>query len=250
MGESMAGPAYGANSETKISARSKELILPSEPVPESTRPIHDPGRKTGLNDLAAPRPETAHSASHSERLQSAAQATAETTPRPTPAAAATPVVERGVALPGDRGPRIQPSHKQRPSFWRRIALGGRRAKPVALATPDSALANASADTSAIERRIIEPLLQSLVSVEAKLERSHIDLMKRSDQVEQRLTHLWDIEEQLGTLGELQKSLLEVSVRQRRLESAVDTQTRTLRWLVGAIFFSLAATLVVVALMIR
>ena len=102
----------------------------------------------------------------------------------------------------------------------------------------------------IEMRIVEPMLQALVSVEAKLERSHIDLTKRSDQVEQRLTQLWDIEEQLGTLGELQESLLQVSEQQRRLESAVDRQTRTLRWLVGAIFFALAATVFVVAAMIR
>ena len=111
-------------------------------------------------------------------------------------------------------------------------------------------ANPSVDTGAIEHRIVEPMLQALVSVEAKLERSHIDLTKRSDQVEQRLTQLWDIEEQLGTLGELQESLLRVSEQQRRLESAVDRQTRTLRWLVGAIFFSLAATVFVVAAMIR
>jgi hypothetical protein len=263
MGESMAGPAYGTASGTEISARSKELVLPIDAVPESTHSIHAPGRKTGLSERAAPRPEASHSASPTdagrgttaeETLRPASQPTTLATTQPARTTATTPVVERGIALPGDRGPRIQPSKNQRPSFWRRIALGGRRASQVEVVTPDSAFtnpsANPSADTSAIEQRIIEPMLQALVSVEAKLERSHIDLTKRSDQVEQRLTQLWDIEEQLGTLGELHESLLQVSQQQRRLESAVVTQTRTLRWLVGAIFFSLAATVLVVAAMIR
>jgi hypothetical protein len=111
------------------------------------------------------------------------------------------------------------------------------------------LAN-SRETQAVETRIVEPLLQALVSVEAKLERSHSELVGRSDHVEQRLTQLWDIEEQLGTLGELQESLLQVSEQQRRLESAVVTQTQTLRWLVGAVFFSLAAAAFVVAAILR
>jgi hypothetical protein len=102
----------------------------------------------------------------------------------------------------------------------------------------------------VERRIVEPLLQALVSVESKLERSHTDLLGRSDQVEERLTQLWDIEEQLGALGEVQESLLRVSERQRRLESAVVAQTRSLRWLIGAVFFSLAAAAFVVAAVLR
>ncbi len=119
--------------------------------------------------------------------------------------------------------------------------------PVIKSTP---AAPAQADTSAIENRIIEPLLQALVSVEAKLERSHGELVGRSDQVEQRLTQLWDIEEQLGTLSELQESLQLVSEQQQRLEFAVVTQTKTLRWLVGAVFFSLAAATFVVAAVLR
>ena len=93
-------------------------------------------------------------------------------------------------------------------------------------------------------------LQALVSVEAKLERSHSEIVGRSDAVEQRLTQLWDIEEQLGTLSELQESLLQVSEQQRRLESAVVSQTKTLRWLVGAVFFSLASAAFVVAAVLR
>ena len=94
------------------------------------------------------------------------------------------------------------------------------------------------------------MLQALVSVEAKLERSHVDLMGRSDQVEQRLSQLWDIEEQLGTLGELQESLLQVSEQQRRLERAIIDQNKTMRWLVGAVFFTLGVAAFVVAAVLQ
>jgi len=192
-------------------------------------------------------------------------------PKPTSASQA----PRGTALPGDRGPRKQAAQPQRPSFWRRIALGRRNApepppppaetqapapdsEPAVRPTLAERAKNAvspvpprvAVDTSAIENRIVEPMLQALVSVEAKLERSHGELVGRSDQVEQRLTQLWDIEEQLGTLSELQGSLLQVSEQQRRLESAVVSQTTTLRWLVGAVFFSLAAAAFVVAAVLR
>ncbi len=102
----------------------------------------------------------------------------------------------------------------------------------------------------LEKRVVEPMLQALVSIEAKLERSHADLSGRSDQVEQRLTQLWDIEEQLGTLGELQESLLQVSEQQRRLENALVVQTRSLRWLVGGLFFAITAAAFVVAAVLR
>ncbi|HIG72444.1 MAG TPA: hypothetical protein EYQ46_20765 [Myxococcales bacterium] len=98
----------------------------------------------------------------------------------------------------------------------------------------------------IEKRIVEPMLQALVSVESKLERSHIDLLGRSDQIEERLTQLWDIEEQLGALGELQESLLQVSEQQRRLEASLVAQNRTLRWLIATVLFALAAAAFVVA----
>jgi hypothetical protein len=200
----------------------------------------------------------------------------------------------GRALPGDRGPRDPGSGSQRPSFWRRIALG-RRAQALRAAQLERAsLAPAPADASArlgtrgdptpidsrsgerasalapagqtrvasdaraldaraseaVERRIVEPLLQALVSVEAKLERSHVDLVGRSDQVEQRLTQLWDIEEQLGALGDLQESVLQVTEQQRRLEAALVAQTRILRWLIGGIILSLAVASFCVAFFLR
>ncbi|MBK7950785.1 MAG: hypothetical protein IPK00_19015 [Deltaproteobacteria bacterium] len=216
------------------------------------------------------------------KAQSAADAVTEPERRPIEA-------DRGQALPGDRGPREGAvGHPQRPSFWRRIALGRRsqalraaqqegettmtasaatvpgsegrsselRTTPVVqrlvanrdAGRDDNALAARA--NEAVERRIVEPLLQALVSVEAKLERSHVDLVGRSDQVEQRLTQLWDIEEQLGGLGELQESVLHVTEQQRRLEAALVAQTRILRWLVGGIILSLAVAAFSVAFFLR
>lgn len=142
---------------------------------------------------------------------------------------------------------------------------GRFAAPETASAPSGALASAVATRAAnereaaelalranqaVERRIVEPLLQALVSVEAKLERSHVDLVGRSDQVEQRLTQLWDIEEQLGALGELQETVLQVTEQQRRLEGALVAQTRILRWLVGGIILSLAVAAFAVAFFVR
>lgn len=174
-----------------------------------------------------------------------------------------PIEERGRPLPGDRGRESAQAPKDRPSFWRRIALGRRKARPdnshagdttqdrqLAPTTSPTPRAVAPKNPDSIERRVVEPLLQALVSVESKLERSHIELIGRSDQVEQRLTQLWDIEEQLGTLSELQDSLLQISEHQRRLESSLVAQTRTLRWLIGTVLFALAAAAFVVAAVVQ
>ena len=178
---------------------------------------------------------------------------------------ALPPEQLGRPLPGDRGRKTETeqSPEERPSFWRRIALGRRGGKarerqPVdadRMMTAPAKLLSKAKDplpqtNDSIERRIVEPMLQALVSVEAKLERSHIELVGRSDQVEQRLTQLWDIEEQLGTLGELQESLVQISEQQRRLDSALVTQNRTLRWLIGTVLFSIAAAAFVVAAVLQ
>lgn len=255
----------------EIWGRSAELVLPEgEPI---GAPLQ---REFGVSESEATSPISTATARNratatEEPSQVATSATNGSEPKPTSASQA----PRGTALPGDRGPAKQAAQPRRPSFWRRIALGRRNApepppppaEPQA-SGPDSeptvrptlaerakhAVApsppRVAVDTSAIENRIVEPMLQALVSVEAKLERSHGELVGRSDQVEQRLTQLWDIEEQLGTLSELQDSLLQVSEQQRRLESAVVSQTTTLRWLVGAVFFTLAAAAFVLAAVLR
>ena len=240
----------------EISERSTELILPGTSSQEAYKSIRE--RKTGVS-----RPEATTSREGDDRRLAAGDAAA--APAGESLNTSNPPEQRGIALPGDRGRHSQSDPKQRPSFWRRIAIGRRGSKthdetadeaallnPPGPKTSNAPLARSArpATADSIEKRIVEPMLQALVSVESKLERSHIDLVGRSDQVEQRLSQLWDIEEQLGALGELQESLLQVSEQQRRLESAIVGQNKTLRWLVGAVFFSLAAAAFVVAAVLR
>ena len=316
----MASTAYSNPRGAEISERSSELVLPDvEGSPRdisrslevtAATPVEPPttafnnqknNRKSDPNSEAIRDPEAGRKQREFGVIESEAttsvsppgtseESKASTTPRtpqtprtPPETTPETPNAALGAALPGDRGPRDQAVQSQRPSFWRRIALGRRNPEASAsqagaeTATSSSAAAASAngtpaapgglatrvaqavapapkhtppADTSAIESRIVEPMLQALVSVEAKLERSHGELVGRSDQVEQRLTQLWDIEEQLGQLSELQESLLKVSEQQRRLETAVVSQTKTLRWLVGAVFFSLSAAAFTVAAIIR
>ena len=295
----MAGTAYSNPTGAEISERSSELVLPdASPLPNGKSAsalspqssARSPARSATHEALAGqgkPRPALVSVQEPREFGVSDSDMTTHPATEPeagTDASALSRGADsRGIALPGDRGPRKQASDGQRPSFWRRIAMGRRTADPkpqphlaqppggpgaeqaglatqaadAVAPTPQSthaatrvAAPNNPADTMAIETRIVEPLLQALVSVEAKLERRHGDLIGRSDQVEQRLTQLWDIEEQLGTLSELQESLQSVSEQQRRLESAVISQTKTLRWLVGAVFFSLSAAAFSVAAILR
>ena len=285
----MTESAYSSVHGAEISERSTELLLPSSPAAatrgepldgtDATDPLNAGSwRSAPLDAGAALTP-----ASPDSLLASPLTPLTPPSPETNPAE-----IARGQALPGDRGPRDLDGGFQRPSFWRRIALG-RRTQSLRTAqhetelqmqqTASPAFARgsdprasesrvipariderspaereaselAARSTQAVERRIVEPLLQALVSVEAKLERSHVDLVGRSDQVEQRLTQLWDIEEQLGALGELQESLLHVTEQQRRLESALVAQTRILRWLVGGIILSLAVASFAVAFFLR
>lgn len=292
----------------EISERSVELVLPDDDagatplrkrrefgvsesegttaqiLRERAKDARSPGASGGTAREEAAARSSAALASRLTKPAGGTTASASTKPSNTPSspprtgpseANAPPPEPRGFALPGDRGPRNQSAQNQRPSFWRRLALGRRSRTPdtaAHVAPPDpqtrppvpaaperptltqrakSAVAPTPAiDTKSIETVIVEPMLQALVSVEAKLERSHTELVGRSDSVEQRLTQLWEIEEQLSALGELQDSLLQVSEQQRRLESAVVAQTTTLRWLVGAVFVSLAGAAFVVAAVLR
>jgi hypothetical protein len=233
MADSETWTAHGA----EISERSTELVLPEDrsiDSPAETYVARESMRDEGGSGLSDSR--TTHA-----------------NPPPGDASAT-----RGAALPGDRGPRAGRATEQRPSFWRRIALGRRTGEPAEegewesdrAVVPRAAPAPSPIAARELEKQIVEPMLQALVSVEAKLERSHVELVGRSDQVEQRLSQLWDIEEQLGTLSELQESLQRVSEQQRRLESAIQAQTRAVRWVIGAVFVSLAAAAFVVAAVLR
>jgi hypothetical protein len=268
----MTESAFSTARGTEISERSTELVLPGEaapsgsvvksplnPLTESTFRLSSNGapareRKNGVNQSDRP-----HRPEFGPAFEKRSSATQDVQTRKATLAAE----ERGLPLPGDRGREAASTPKARPSFWRRIALGRRKAKsnspPADDPGADRQLAPAmgtAAGTPApqgiesLERRIVEPMLQALVSVESKLERSHIDLLGRSDQIEQRLTQLWDIEEQLGVLSELQESLLQISEQQRRLESSLVVQNRTLRWLIATMLFALAAGSFVVAAVLQ
>lgn len=276
-------------SESDMTTASLARGLEPDPHTPETKPATgEASIAAGLTNADAPTDSILETQRNASKARAATGTTGNGAPAETPAGTAeqqAAAAGRGVALPGDRGPRSGAAEGQRPSFWRRIALGRRATpvsprsdaapqKPAPAATPPQATttevvnperptlaerainavapapAREPVDLAALEGVIVEPMLQALVSVEAKLERSHVELVGRSDQVEQRLTQLWDIEEQLGTLSELQESLLQVTEQQRRLETAVVSQTRTLRWLVGAVFFSLAVAAFVVAAVLR
>lgn len=288
----MTESAYSSIHGAEISERSTELVLPSSPAAASRGDLDDSSAASAHSALSALPSETGSEMDAWRRAPLVHTAEPAQSAQPTDPNTS----QRGFALPGDRGPRdVHREHEagsQRPSFWRRIALG-RRSQTIRSAqldgtadldplagTPrmlgdngaglagsgievvptggtDRTLAPRDANdliaaraSAAAERRIVEPLLQALVSVEAKLERSHVDLVGRSDQVEQRLTQLWDIEEQLGALGELQESVLQVTEQQRRLEAALVAQTRILRWLVGGIILSLAVAAFSVSFFLR
>lgn len=296
----MADLAFSVPRSAEISERSSELVLPEETVstasptvpgqvhPRSLRAVSSrtSEREVGVNEAGPTQQPGPPSSQPGSRPESRSEDRAEAA---NVSGDATPPNERGIALPGDRKPRKQPARAQRPSFWRRIALGRRAHRhdespsaepaPASASSPElddgsraAVLPTAGAaesterglalrdrlepsraepiDPAVLEQRIVAPMLQALVSIEAKLERSHSDLSSRADGVEQRLTQLWDIEEQLGALGDVQESLAQVSEQQRRLESAVVSQTRTIRWLVGAVFVSLAAAAFVVAALVR
>jgi hypothetical protein len=150
--------------------------------------------------------------------------------------------------PGEGGPterRLTPARFR--SMWRRLATSLRideryDSKPPvpARAIPLEPYSHAQ-NVGIVEMRVVEQILQSLASVEGKLERSHVDLMARSDEIERRLIILWELEEQLESIQQRQDSFLEAMERQHLIESAILSQhRRTLRYCAAAVFFTLGA----------
>ena len=201
----MAESAYLGTRGAEISERSTELVLPGTSSAETRGPVRE--RKIGVNEPEA----TIGRESDGRRSAASDAATAGRTPNTIPETAlgksreaGTPPQQRGLALPGDRGRESRSDTNQRPSFWRRIALGRRgtrtrdetqlmnQANTSSPSSPSSPTSPTSMGTLArpsrpqtadsIEKRIVEPMLQALVSVESKLERSHVDLVGRSEQV--------------------------------------------------------------------
>ena len=133
------------------------------------------------------------------------------------------------------------------SMWRRLATRLRiddrdESKPPvpARAIPPEPYSHGQG-VGTVEKRVVEQILQSLASVEGKLERSHVDLMARSDEIERRLIILWDLEERMESIQQQQGSFLKAMERQHLIESAILSQhRRTLRYAAAAVFFALGA----------
>ena len=133
------------------------------------------------------------------------------------------------------------------SMWRRLATRLRiddrdESKPPvpARAIPPEPYSHGQG-VGTVEKRVVEQILQSLASVEGKLERSHVDLMARSDEIERRLIILWDLEERMESIQQQQGSFLKAMERQHLMESAILSQhRRTLRYAAAVVFFALGA----------
>jgi hypothetical protein len=152
--------------------------------------------------------------------------------------------------PGEVGPNERrPTQARFRSMWRRLATRLRiderydpKPQVPARAIPLEPYSQAQ-NVGTVEKRVVEQILQSLASVEGKLERSHVDLMARSDEIERRLIILWDLEERLESVQQQQDSFLKVMERQHLIESAILSQhRRTLRYCAAAVFFALGAAI--------
>lgn len=84
------------------------------------------------------------------------------------------------AQPPAETPAGEDERATRPSFWRRLGLD--RVRGEADTTPASVEAGGSFPNPirALEQRLVAPMLESLAGVEAKLERSHRDVLEAID----------------------------------------------------------------------
>lgn len=142
-----------------------------------------------------------------------------------------------------------PDPRERKSFWRRISIGRKSQETSIQRLPAATPQHVPAPPPA-ELAILEPLLQALVSVEAKLERSHVELSSRLENVDQRLTQLWEIDEQLGTLSDLQEGIGHLADSQHRLEQAQAKNARTLRGIAILLVLGAAAAAFMISMLLR
>jgi hypothetical protein len=141
----------------------------------------------------------------------------------------------------------RPTRARFQSMWRRLATRLRVDEHDDLKPPLPVQAiplepySQAQNVGTVEKRVVEQILQSLASVEGKLERSHVDLMARSDEIERRLIILWDLEEGQERIQQQQDSLLKAMERQHLIQSAILSQhRRTLRYAAAAVSFALGA----------
>jgi len=116
--------------------------------------------------------------------------------------------EAGISLPVPAEPTAR---RERPGFWRRLVLGGRRREREA------------------EKRGTEVLLGRLDRLERRLAELDDELGGRLDRVDERLRSLGNLEEQLASLAELQERLEDP----RALRERLDALARRAGWAVAA-----------------
>ena len=106
------------------------------------------------------------------------------------------------------------------SFWQRITLRGRQ------------------DPSKDDRH--EILMSRLSDLESRLSESQSAIESRIAQLDQRLTQVWEVEEQLSYLLEIQEILTGLREHQRELGERVRSNRRTLNLLVAALLATAVA----------
>jgi len=135
---------------------------------------------------------------------------------------------------------VAATHK--PSFWQRIGIDRGRSSSADEATPVEARGDGTFPNPirALEQRLVAPMLESLAGVEAKLERSHRDVLERCDVLENDLAGLIDETAREARSATPPDPIEEIRRVERRLEDSIQTQTRTLRLLIGIVFFAFGA----------
>ena len=132
-----------------------------------------------------------------------------------------PTTTSVVPIPGTR------REEARPSFWRRISI---RANRPSLAGPGGD----------------ERVLARLDVIDSKLVAAEQSLQNRIGQLEHRFTEVWEVEEQLSHLMEMQEVLGEIRERQAQVDARLEGLGRRLLLLAVAAA-SLAAAMTALAL---
>jgi hypothetical protein len=127
-----------------------------------------------------------------------------------------------VPVPGSPRRQLPPGSSTRAggSFWQRLTQRGRQ------------------DPSQTDRHDI--LLSRLSELENRLSETRSAIEGRIGELDQRLTQVWEVEEQLSFLIEIQETLTGLQEHQRELRDGVRSNRRTLNLLVAALMATAVA----------